>query len=171
MTATTPEERAELARLASDMATTPGPWVVPDADDEYVGPADVVSDGVPGERWIICEHAGADARYIAAADPDTIRRLLADLDAAEERAFNAENIARLAEESEAGWRREADELAERLAAVTRLCHTVIGAHEQVVMDTPEDRDLHDRAIATFRAALTTTPTPAAEVGRREESGR
>ena len=92
---------------------------------------------------------------------DTIRRLLADLDAAEERAFNAENIARLAEESEAGWRREADELAERLAAVSALARRW--------ETTPALR--RGTCAADLRAALTTTPTPAAEVGRREESGR
>ena len=95
---------------------------------------------------------------------DTIRRLLADLDAAEERAFNAENIARLAEESEAGWRREADELAERLAAVSALA-------DEWEATGPAWIDPPIGAATELRAALTTTPTPAAEVGRREESGR
>ena len=144
---TTPEERAELARLASDMATTPGPWVVPDTDDEYVGPADVVSDGVPGERWIICEHAGADARYIAAANPDTIRRLLADLDAAEA----------------------------RLAAVSALAEPQLRSIPPDAFDAEATVEAfvagRNWMIDRLRAALTTTPTPAAEVGRREESGR
>ena len=93
---------------------------------------------------------------------DTIRRLLADLDAAEERAFNAENIARLAEESEAGWRREADELAERVAAVEALA-------DEWEATGPAWIDPPIGAATELRAAL--TPTPAAEVGRREESGR
>ena len=100
---------------------------------------------------------------------DTIRRLLADLDAAEERAVNAENIARLAEESEAGWRREADELAERVAAVTKALD------DMATWCGPYGYDgvaaFIDRRDAHLRAALTTTPTPAAEVGRREESGQ
>ena len=93
-----------------------------------------------------------------------IRRLLADLEAAEERAFNAENTARLAEESEAGWRREADELAERLAAVSALA-------DEWEATGPAWIDPPIGAATELRAALTTTPTPAAEVGRREESGR
>ena len=93
-----------------------------------------------------------------------VRRLLADLDAAEERAFNAENIARLAEESEAGWRREADELAERVAAVEALA-------DEWEATGPAWIDPPIGAATELRAALTTTPTPAAEVGRREESGR
>ena len=96
---------------------------------------------------------------------DTIRRLLADLDA-------AENIARLAEESEAGWRREADELAERLAAVRALA-----AEFESEIDWSNGRSNYgdnaawQSAADRLRAALTTTPTPAAEAGRREESGR
>ena len=86
-----------------------------------------------------------------------VRRLLADLDA-------AENIARLAEESEAGWRREADELAERLAAVSALA-------DEWEATGPAWIDPPIGAATELRAALTTTPTPAAEVGRREESGR
>ena len=93
-----------------------------------------------------------------------IRRLLADLEAAEERAFNAENTARLAEESEAGWRREADELAERLAAVSALA-------DEWEATGPAWIDPPIGAATELRAALTTTPTPAAEAGRREESGR
>ena len=93
---------------------------------------------------------------------DTIRRLVADLDA-------AENIARLAEESEAGWRREADELAERVAAVTKALD------DMATWCGPYGYDgvaaFIDRRDAHLRAALTTAPTPAAEVGRREESGR
>ena len=89
---------------------------------------------------------------------DTIRRLVADLDA-------AENIARLAEESEAGWRREADELAERLAAVSALADEIERRSRICNIE-------NTAAVAeALRAALTTTPTPAAEVGRREESGR
>ena len=96
---------------------------------------------------------------------DELRRLLADLDA-------AENIARLAEESEAGWRREADELAERLAAVRALA-----AEFESEIDWSNGRSNYgdnaawQSAADRLRAALTTTPTPAAEVGRREESGQ
>lgn len=38
-------------------------------------------------------------------------------------------------------------------ALVRLCQTVIDVHAEVVMDTPEDRELHDRAVETFRARL------------------
>ena len=100
--------------------------------------------------------------------PDTIRRLLADLDA-------AENIARLAEESEAGWRREADELAERLAAVRALAEPQLRSIPPDAFDAEATVEAfvagRNWMIDRLRAALTTTPTPAAEVGRREESGR
>ena len=192
----TAEERAELARLADTGERNW--WSLDEADD-----------------------------VLGTVRPDTIRRLLADLDA-------AENIARLAEESEAGWRREADELAERLAAVRALAHPVT---EQTQRDEATNllrlvraaieahRDLHkiyantsacsggiggaamtqhcgvtcgygdrheadnnrwyDVECAYFRRQdgdpewadylpgerLSTTPTPAAEVGRPEESGQ
>ena len=104
-----------------------------------------------------------------------IRRLLADLEAAEERAFNAENTARLAEESEAGWRREADELAERLAAVRALAEPQLRSIPPDAFDAEATVEAfvagRNWMIDRLRAALTTTPTPAAEVGRREESGR
>lgn len=38
-------------------------------------------------------------------------------------------------------------------ALVDLCRTVIDVHAEVVMDTPRDRDLHDRAVAMFRARL------------------
>lgn len=41
----------------------------------------------------------------------------------------------------------------QIEALTRLCQRVIDVHAHVVMDTPEDRDLHDRAVATFRRHL------------------
>lgn len=34
-----------------------------------------------------------------------------------------------------------------------LCKKIIDVHDHVEMDTPEDRDLHDRAVSTFREAL------------------
>lgn len=34
-----------------------------------------------------------------------------------------------------------------------LCQTLIDVHKQVVMDTPEQRELHDRAIETFQDRL------------------
>lgn len=68
MSAEVLREAAALMRERAE-AATPGPWFVPDADDEYVGPADVVGDGEPGERYIICEHAGCDATHIASWDP------------------------------------------------------------------------------------------------------
>jgi hypothetical protein len=46
-------------------------------------------------------------------------------------------------------------IAAEVAVLAQLCDTVIKVHEQVVMDTAEDRELHDRACATFRALLAT----------------
>lgn len=68
---TTPDRLREAARVLRERAeaATPGPWTVPLPDDEYVGPADVVSVGEPGSRYVICEHAGTDATYIATMHP------------------------------------------------------------------------------------------------------
>lgn len=68
MTAETLRSAAAKIRERAE-AATPGPWFVPGADDEYVGPADVVGDGEPGDRYIICEHAGVDAEHIASWHP------------------------------------------------------------------------------------------------------
>lgn len=59
---------------------------------------------IGGERWRLDDWPSEVVEFIAEADPPTILALLDRLQA-------AENIARLAEESEAGWRREADEQA------------------------------------------------------------
>ena len=136
--------RAELARLADEAMAEA--WMRRWWESEAAG-------------WITSTAGVAEvADFIAAANPDAIRRLLTDLDA-------AENIARLAEESEAGWRREADELAERLAAVSALADEIERRSRICNIE-------NTAAVAeALRAALTTTPTPAAEVGRREESGR
>ena len=143
MTATTAEERAELARLAEDAVVEE--WMRRWWADSFAA-------------WVRHSTGVAEVGdFLAAANPAVIRRLLADLDA-------AENIARLAEESEAGWRREADELAERLAAVSALA-------DEWEATGPAWIDPPIGAATELRAALTTTPTPAAEVGRREESGR
>ena len=144
MTATTAEERAELARLAEDAVVEE--WMRRWWADSFAA-------------WVRHSTGVAEVGdFLAAANPAVIRRLLADLDA-------AENIARLAEESEAGWRREADELAERVAAVSALADEIERRSRICNIE-------NTAAVAeALRAALTTTPTPAAEVGRREESGQ
>ena len=152
MTATTAEERAELARLLDHV----------DLPLEVRG-RDFQVCAAGGGQWADTFGSVTDAALIARAI-NALPSLLADLDAAEERAFNAENVARLAEESEAGWRREADELAERVAAVEALA-------DEWEATGPAWIDPPIGAATELRAALTTTPTPAAEVGRREESGR
>ena len=126
--------RAELARLADEAMAEA--WMRRWWESEAAG-------------WITSTAGVAEvADFIAAANPDAIRRLLADLDA-------AENIARLAEESEAGWRREADELAERLAAVSALADEWDRDHGTVV----------GRCRDRLRAALTTTTGSEAAIVR------
>lgn len=46
-----------------------------------------------------------------------------------------------------------DRLERQVQALTLLAESVIEVHEHVVMDTPEDRNLHDRAVAQFRESL------------------
>lgn len=67
---------AEVLRERAE-AATPGPWTTPDGNDEYINPTDVVSVGEPGKRWIICEHAGQDAPFIATMNP-TVALAVAD---------------------------------------------------------------------------------------------
>lgn len=43
--------------------------------------------------------------------------------------------------------------ADLLDQALRLCDTVIGVHERVGMDTPEDKALHAQACETFRVRL------------------
>lgn len=42
------------------------------------------------------------------------------------------------------------------AALHQIAETVIDVHAEVDMDTPEDRELHRRAVETFREAISTT---------------
>lgn len=41
---------------------------------------------------------------------------------------------------------------------------IVEIHAQVVMDTPEDREIHDRAVATFRKAAEPIRTALAPEG-------
>lgn len=62
---------ADLAQIAArEQAATEGPWVAAYPDDEYLHHGDVATDAVPGERFVICEHAGMDAEFIAHARTD-----------------------------------------------------------------------------------------------------
>jgi hypothetical protein len=38
-----------------------------------------------------------------------------------------------------------------------LCSTILDVHAAVVMDTPDDQALHDKAISTFRWSLAVSP--------------
>lgn len=97
---------------------------------------------------------------------DVLRRYLS-LDAvfeveaalAAERAEHAAEVAGLRAQIEGSRLIAADERTHREAAeataarVADLCARVIDVHSHVVMDTPKDRALHDRAIAVFCASL------------------
>ncbi|HHN0559933.1 ead/Ea22-like family protein [Pseudomonas aeruginosa] len=64
-------DHAELRRVAE--AATPGEWRTGDGD--YSLPDCVLS----GE-FVVCEHAGGDVDYIAAANPKTVLALLDEID-------------------------------------------------------------------------------------------
>lgn len=51
-------------------AATPGPWDPIDEHDPILRRGDVTTRGHLGERYIIAEHAGYDADFIAAARTD-----------------------------------------------------------------------------------------------------
>ena len=46
---------------------TDGPWEVVGDGDPYLRRGDVATRGEPGDRLIVCENAGPDAEFIAAA--------------------------------------------------------------------------------------------------------
>ncbi|HEJ1456488.1 TPA: ead/Ea22-like family protein [Pseudomonas aeruginosa] len=62
---------AELRRLAE--AATPGEWRTGDGDDS-------LPDCVLSGEFVVCEHAGGDVDYIAAANPKTVLALLDEND-------------------------------------------------------------------------------------------
>lgn len=64
-------DHAELRRLAE--AATPGEWRTGDGDDS-------LPDCVLSGEFVVCEHAGGDVDYIAAANPKTVLALLDEID-------------------------------------------------------------------------------------------
>ena len=48
---------------------------------------------------------------------------------------------------------ELDAAQSDLRYLIRQYETLVDVHAAVVMDTPEDRELHDRAVAAFREAV------------------
>ncbi len=64
-------DHAELRRLAK--AATPGEWRTGDGDDS-------LPDCVLSGEFVVCEHAGGDVDYIAAANPKTVLALLDEID-------------------------------------------------------------------------------------------
>lgn len=136
-----------LAQIEARLdAATPGPWHLDTLDDVVSLPDtdgcewDVASTGVTCPMPGIPRHADADLIVNAPADLrwllDRLREATKGrppkehrcptcehcyvLEAAEQRAENAERIARLAEESEQGWRRDADEAHVAIARVEAL---------------------------------------------------
>ncbi|HHM5667231.1 TPA: ead/Ea22-like family protein [Pseudomonas aeruginosa] len=75
-------DHAELRRLAE--VATPGEWRTGDGDDS-------LPDCVLSGEFVVCEHAGGDVDYIAAANPKTVLALLDEIDR-----LKAENEAVLA---------------------------------------------------------------------------
>ena len=92
-----------------------------------------------GERIAALEAENAELRFDLDAERQQYVELRAELADATTAAQNLRDELQAAQEENGRLRR----LAER----------VITVHEQVVMDTAEDRDLHARACSTFRAAL------------------
>lgn len=119
----TTEDYAALDALAA--AATPGPWrhvsknVIDtppiDVDEADWGPEGhhgyVLRSWSDGTGW-----RNADAAYIAAASPDVVRRIIADLDAETARADAAEALAARNWKS---WEREATEHARTLTGRAR----------------------------------------------------
>lgn len=87
-----------------------------------------------------CESCKATAAI--AGDLDRQVRVIAEYD----------NVLACLREAESAEAAHEAEKAARVALVD-LCQKVIDVHANVVMDTDKDRELHARAIATFRAHL------------------
>lgn len=64
-------DHAELRMVAE--AATPGEWRTGDGDDS-------LPDCVLSGEFVVCEHAGGDVDYIAAANPKTVLALLDEID-------------------------------------------------------------------------------------------
>ncbi|HHM9318341.1 ead/Ea22-like family protein [Pseudomonas aeruginosa] len=64
-------DHAELRRLSE--VATPGEWRTGDGDDS-------LPDCVLSGEFVVCEHAGGDVDYIAAANPKTVLALLDEND-------------------------------------------------------------------------------------------
>ncbi|MCD2760245.1 ead/Ea22-like family protein [Pseudomonas aeruginosa] len=64
-------DHAELRRLSE--VATPGEWRTGDGDDS-------LPDCVLSGEFVVCEHAGGDVDYIAAANPKTVLALLDEID-------------------------------------------------------------------------------------------
>lgn len=64
-------DHAELRRLSE--VATPGEWRTGDGDDS-------LPDCVLSGEFVVCEHAGGDVDYIAAANPQAILGLLDEID-------------------------------------------------------------------------------------------
>ncbi|HLR96479.1 MAG TPA: hypothetical protein VK053_18285 [Jiangellaceae bacterium] len=151
-------EMGDLARLAS--AATPGPWFLHEMGKLFVG------NGAPGSLWQIVHMSGddladladeaadrarADAEFIAAANPATILRLIAE---------NRDMSERLAQayRDEALARDERDRLAARLAAVEALADEWDRENlRRPASDGPVTAYLHECAIE-LRAVLSAAPT-------------
>ncbi|MDY1450847.1 ead/Ea22-like family protein [Pseudomonas aeruginosa] len=64
-------DHADLRRLSE--VATPGEWRTGDGDDS-------LPDCVLSGEFVVCEHAGGDVDYIAAANPKTVLALLDEID-------------------------------------------------------------------------------------------
>ncbi|ERY26986.1 hypothetical protein Q066_06859 [Pseudomonas aeruginosa BL12] len=64
-------DHAELRRLSE--VATPGEWRTGDGDDS-------LPDCVLSGEFVVCEHAGGDVDYIAAATPKAVLALLDEID-------------------------------------------------------------------------------------------
>jgi hypothetical protein len=51
------------------------------------------------------------------------------------------------------WHARYDDASSRLAKIEKLARDLLTIHNEIVMDTAEDRALHAEVVATFTAAL------------------
>lgn len=138
---------ATIARLRElESAARAGEW--------YADGGDVLAAWAQPRPVAVCEGSIPEGNHVNAEFIAELRNHAADLlDAAEELA-NAREIARLAEESEAGWRREADEMAEELARLRAAVEGLAAAWEQALQESPA-ADVGPDELRAILAAPTT----------------
>ncbi len=131
-------DHAELRRLSE--VATPGEWRTGDGDDS-------LPDCVLSGEFVVCEHAGGDVDYIAAANPKTVLALLDEIDGIKASGWRnhsvnyarAEKCPQTLETAQAAWDRDQELIEEQRQQIARDSQT-INQLRQKLQSAEVDRD-------------------------------